>query len=144
MMQGFPVAEGVYIDGSGPYRFLVDSGAETSMISPELARRLGLRPTYAVIQVTAAAERTVPAHVVSELTLGDATVRKAELMEAPLQRVREAAGRIEGVLGQNFLGQFAWLLDLERGRLLFDLDRTHRRAGRCDEPRRSGYTGGRR
>ena len=34
----------VMIDGTGPYRFLVDTGANHSMISPALAARLGLHP----------------------------------------------------------------------------------------------------
>ncbi len=34
----------VMIDGTGPYRFLVDTGANDSMISPALAQRLKLTP----------------------------------------------------------------------------------------------------
>lgn len=34
----------VMINGTGPYRFLVDTGANYSMMSPALAQRLGLKP----------------------------------------------------------------------------------------------------
>jgi predicted aspartyl protease len=43
----------VMIDGTGPYRFLVDTGANYSMMSPALAQHLGLTPrTGALLQVT--------------------------------------------------------------------------------------------
>ncbi|MHB1871013.1 MAG: aspartyl protease family protein [Steroidobacteraceae bacterium] len=43
----------VMIDGSGPYRFLVDTGANYSMMSPALAQRLGLTPRAgALLEVT--------------------------------------------------------------------------------------------
>jgi predicted aspartyl protease len=126
VVRGFPIVDRVFVDGVGPFRFLLDTGAESSAISPELARRLGLRASYAVIQVTAAAERAVPAHIVNRLTLGVASAGQIELIEAPMERVGQAVGRVDGVLGQNFLGRFAWLLDFEGGTLRFDLDRTHR------------------
>lgn len=43
----------VMIDGTGPYRFLVDTGANHSMIAPGLAKRLGLVPRPgALLEVT--------------------------------------------------------------------------------------------
>lgn len=43
----------VMIDGTGPYRFLVDTGANYSMISPALAHELGLVPRAgALLKVT--------------------------------------------------------------------------------------------
>ena len=43
----------VMIDGTGPYRFLVDTGANYSMMSPVLAKRLGLTPRAdALLKVT--------------------------------------------------------------------------------------------
>ena len=40
----------VMINGTGPYRFLVDTGANHSMISPALAARLGLRPRQGALE----------------------------------------------------------------------------------------------
>ncbi|MGH8201070.1 MAG: retropepsin-like aspartic protease [Steroidobacteraceae bacterium] len=39
------VVASVMIDGKGPYRFIIDTGANHSTISPQLATALGLRPS---------------------------------------------------------------------------------------------------
>src|SRR5580704_18446199 len=35
----------VMVNGRGPYRFIIDTGASDSTVSPDLARTLGLQPT---------------------------------------------------------------------------------------------------
>lgn len=139
MAGGFALTDGVFINGAGPYTFLIDTGGQSSTISPELARRLRLQPSYAVMHVTAVAERAAPAHVVSNLTLGPAGLDDVEVIESAMEAVRRAAGPVDGILGQNFLGRFAWLLDWNRKVLRFDLDRTlsARHSGRRTEVDRS-------
>ncbi|AYJ86514.1 hypothetical protein D3Y57_11710 [Sphingomonas paeninsulae] len=57
----------VTIDGSGPYQFVVDTGADRSVISRELADRLGLAPAgEATLQSMAGVER-VPTVTVKRL-----------------------------------------------------------------------------
>ena len=52
---GLPVV-GVYLDGDGPFDFLLDTGTSTTVVTPELAARLGLRPSDSVILITVAGE----------------------------------------------------------------------------------------
>jgi predicted aspartyl protease len=42
------MAVGVMVNGKGPYRFLIDSGADRSVIGAALARAIGLKPSGAV------------------------------------------------------------------------------------------------
>jgi predicted aspartyl protease len=121
---GLFVVDRVYLNGSGPYSFLLDTGAESSAISPELAAHLALIPAYAVLHVSVASERKAPAHLVKRVSLGGAAARDLEMIELPMETARKAAGPIDGVLGQNFLGKVPWLLDIGRGHLVFDPLRT--------------------
>ena len=45
-MKPAPVFADIHIGANGPYRFLVDTGAETSLIDPELAATLRLKPEF--------------------------------------------------------------------------------------------------
>ena len=47
-----PVFADVSIGKQGPYRFLVDTGAQTSLIDPKLAAELRLKPEFRVEVVT--------------------------------------------------------------------------------------------
>jgi hypothetical protein len=47
-----PISADVYVGTHGPHRFLVDTGAETSLIDPRLAATLHLRPEFRVELLT--------------------------------------------------------------------------------------------
>ena len=66
----------VSVDGQGPYRFLVDTGAERTVISRELARRLALEPgrnvtVHSMTEVAQVATALIPRLEVSRKTLTD-------------------------------------------------------------------------
>jgi predicted aspartyl protease len=119
---GFALVDGVYLNGTGPYRFLLDTGAQSSTISSEVVTRLGMQPRYAVIRVTTGSEEVVPAYLAAEISLGPVRANDVELLASSMQIVRRATGPVDGILGQNFLERFPWLLDRERETLIFDLE----------------------
>ena len=41
------VLKDVYLNGQGPFRMMIDTGAASCLVRPAIARRLGLRPVYA-------------------------------------------------------------------------------------------------
>ena len=51
----------VRVSGTGPYRFLVDTGSQTSLIDPVLGTRLRLQPTFRVELMTQSTTRLRPA-----------------------------------------------------------------------------------
>ena len=111
-----PFVENIWINGKGPYTFLLDTGAESSSITPEAAARLGITPKYAVVLVTAAAEVPVPA-LVDEVRAGTLRLTGIELLQT------SNAVSFDGILGQNFLSRVPLLIDLVNERLWFDPDR---------------------
>ena len=72
---GRPVVE-VTINGSGPYRFVLDTGATISVIDPRLTQELGLPEAKGVRDTTGHARTLVRAR---ELRIGDAELRGVTL-----------------------------------------------------------------
>ena len=64
----------VTIGGNGPYRFVVDSGAERTVISRELATTLGLRPGRGVRVTAMAGSADVATVVVPDIAVGSSGV----------------------------------------------------------------------
>jgi predicted aspartyl protease len=124
IFQGRPVVNGVYVNGHGPYRFLVDTGAQVNQIETSLARSIGLHPTFQVEKVTATGTSHVPGVAGLDVELDSIKADQQEFLYTDLQAVRQLSSDIQGVLGQAFLARFDYLLDLRDKRLEFgQLDR---------------------
>jgi predicted aspartyl protease len=107
------------IDGRGPYRFLLDTGASASVISPRLAAELGLRgsPAEAV-----GVMGDLPAQVVTLPTLRAAGHTRRDAPAAVIDIfdfTSQAAGAaVDGILGYSFLKEFLVEIDYPARRLL--------------------------
>ena len=98
-----PVFADVCIGSNGPYRFLVDTGAQTSRIDPKLASRLNLTPAYRVEVVTQNSTRIVPAVSLKTLRIGKTEMPPFEVIfDDPVEAKRLDSG-VRGVLGINAL-----------------------------------------
>ncbi|HEY5721802.1 MAG TPA: retroviral-like aspartic protease family protein [Allosphingosinicella sp.] len=99
----------VNIDGSGPYRFVVDTGAERTVISSDLADRLNLVPgrTSTVHSMTEVSR--IATVVIPQLEVAGRTVR--DINAPALERGHLGA---EGMLGVD---------SLQRQRISFDFGR---------------------
>jgi hypothetical protein len=114
---GRPIVQGVYLNGNGPYRFLLDTGSQTNIVDPELALSIGIVPSFRVEVSTSNGQTTAAGGRATEVRLGPVSAPTQEFLLMPLDAVRAAAPGVRGVLGQEFLGNFDYLLDL-RGRQL--------------------------
>jgi hypothetical protein len=119
VLSGRPVVDGVYLNGTGPFRFLVDTGAETNQVEAAVARKIGLAPTFRVNMVTTAGAMAVGGGKVGEVTLGSATASNQEFLFTGLEGVHQLSPGIQGVLGQEFLSRFDYLLDFAGRRIVF-------------------------
>ena len=119
VLQGRPVVNGVYVNGHGPYRFLLDTGAQSNQMETGLARSIGLRPTFQVEMVTAAGVARVSGGKGLEVSLDSVAADQQEFLYTDMQAVRQISSDIQGVLGQAFLSRFDYLLDLRAKRLEF-------------------------
>ena len=69
----------VHVNGRGPYQFLVDSGADTSVVGLRIARDLQLPLGTPVLLNGMTARSIVDRVKVKELALGPSTIRDLEL-----------------------------------------------------------------
>jgi hypothetical protein len=99
----------VRVNGRGPYRFLVDSGADTSVVGLRIARDLHLPVgTTANLHGMTAISR-VDRVLVDELSLGQSTIRN---LEVPALLERDLGG--EGMIGIDALVAQRLMMDFEK------------------------------
>jgi predicted aspartyl protease len=103
----------VYLNGEGPFDFLLDTGTNSTIITPALAARLGLRPDGGVTLITVAGQTDVPRARLGRVEVGGYAATDVEALVSGLEPLSELDPRVRGVLGQNFLGRFNYTLDYD-------------------------------
>ncbi|HEX8772333.1 MAG TPA: retroviral-like aspartic protease family protein [Pyrinomonadaceae bacterium] len=97
----------VQVNDEGPYDFILDTGAGTSLLSAELARRLGIEATETKEGRVAGGALTLPVGKVRSLAVGAARVDDVQVAIMDLADVGRAVGaKIDGDVGYNFLKDF--------------------------------------
>jgi len=102
-----------YVNGQGPFDFLVDTGASSSVISAELADGLGLVRTGSNKLHSIAGAQSVATARVDSLTVGKRS--RANMTVSVLPR---SLLRMDGVLGLEWLGRASVLLDFLRHKMV--------------------------
>ena len=98
----------VSINGLGPFRFMVDTGANRSCISRELAEKLALEAGPLVSLHTVVAARTRPSVKVDRLQLGTRSQRNVNIPVLPMP-----GSDVDGVLGVDWLKNRRLVLDFQ-------------------------------
>ena len=111
------MVDGVYVNGFGPYRFLVDPGSSSNHLEPEIARSIGLTATFRSELVASTGVSVVPGADGIEVSLGSVRAKEQTFLFGSLEAVHHFCKDIQGVLGQEFLSRFDYLLDLSGQRL---------------------------
>ncbi len=115
----------VRVNGNGPYRFVVDSGADSSVVGQRIARALQLPAGTPVILNGMTESTRVERVLVDELQLGPSTIRDLEL---PALRDRDLGA--EGMIGLDALVEQRLMMDFEKR--LISVDDARRPAPRMD------------
>lgn len=96
-MGGRPVVE-LKINGKGPYRFILDTGAVTTVVSDELSRELSLTPP-AGVQVASVGSGSASAIVlIHDVRIGDAVLEDMIAAVMPLGGLLKGENSPRGVL----------------------------------------------
>ena len=109
-------ARGVWIahatvNGIGPRRFLVDTGASVTLVSSALAKQASLVPDARDGRTalhTVAGPTTAPSVTITSVRLGVAEARNVPAV------IHDPGLDLDGILGNSFLGRFAVTLDADR------------------------------
>jgi predicted aspartyl protease len=102
----------VFINGQGPFAFVVDTGADRSALSIPLAARLGLQPGPDVMLHGVGGSALTPTAKVALMVAGDARIKDAELPVLSAERLG-----VDGLLGVDMLDNRNVIMDFRRKRL---------------------------
>ena len=106
------MAVGVQINGAAQAAFVVDTGANRTAISQELAEALALPPGPMVLVNGVTAAEPVPTVLVRRLFVAESSFQNLILPVIPRARLG-----VDGLLGVDVLGRFAVTFDVARSQL---------------------------
>jgi predicted aspartyl protease len=118
----------VEVNGSGPYRFCLDTGTSMTAISPALAARLGISMRPGARQGMGAGGRiSVSFGKIASLSVGHHRVGDLDVTSADFfSSIAEVCGTdFDGIVGYNFLRLFRVTIDYPGGRLLLEPPAPH-------------------
>lgn len=119
LVQGTLFVVPVEVNGTGPYDFLLDTGAQVSSIDEALAAQLRLAPGLTV-GITGAGTYTRTSLVEADLKVGSEAVSHSQAVLVHSARLDALDPLIHGILGETFLEHFDFLIDSEKHVLCLD------------------------
>ncbi len=119
-MHGTVVVANVQLNGQGPFRMIVDTGASSCSVVPRVADRLQLKAEYRVLDVTPAGKRWIPGSRSVEVNIGTRIAGNVEFLWQESRGFADAGLEVDGVLGQSLLSRFDYLLDYKARRLVLE------------------------
>jgi len=106
----------VFVNGEGPFDFVLDTGATFTCVDAELARRLALPERTGARGVGAGVGGAGQIRLVrvDSVRVGGASAEGLTACEVDLRHARQVGVEADGLLGLNFLKPFRVTLDFER------------------------------
>ena len=120
LIQNVQIIVPVTINHSGPYDFLLDTGAQITTVDPALAKTLDLKieGTTAIIGVGNYAR--TPFTRLDSVQAGSEVVEQVMAVIQDLGQIQLADARVRGVLAGNFLEHFELLIDYRQRLICLD------------------------
>ena len=109
------------VNDRGPFEFILDTGAGTSLLSTELAKQLELRVIGSKEGQSAGGKVAVSLARVDSLVVGETKLDDVDIGIVDLSHIGRTVGaRIDGDLGYNFLKHFRVTIDYHDSELRLD------------------------
>jgi hypothetical protein len=123
-LDGSQMAISVSINHSGPYDFMVDTGAQITVMDSDIAADLNL-PSQGSISVVSFVNDASAGLVKPELVeTGPVAVHNLPVVVEALDQIHALNPKVRGILGENFLGRFDLLIDYGHRIICFDESRS--------------------
>lgn len=119
-LESAQIAVPVDIDGTGPFKFLLDTGSQVTVLEPSLAEQLELPSVGSVGVVSVGGQSTASLAAVQRIGIGPNEIRLARVAVMDLAAIQKVHPLVRGVLGQDFLAHFDLLIDRPHMLLCFD------------------------
>ena len=99
----------VFLNGQGPYHFLVDTGATHSILSRRVAERLNVLAARKGSLISAAGVVPVTIGMIEIVQIGSVRIAKTSIAVTALELFRTL--HVDGLLGADYLKQFKISID---------------------------------
>ena len=110
----------VKVNGRGPFDFILDTGAGTSLLTPELAQKLNIKVIGSKEGQTAGGKVSVSLARVDSFAVGETKVDDADVGIVDLSQIGKAIGtKIDGDLGYNFFKHLRITIDYRNSEISF-------------------------
>src|SRR6266478_6105005 len=111
----------VHVNDRGPFDFILDTGAGTSLLASDLAKQLELKTISSKEGQSAGGKVSVSLAKVDSLAVGEAKLGDVDVGIVDLAQIGKTIGaRIDGDLGYNFLKHFRVTIDYRDCEIRFD------------------------
>jgi predicted aspartyl protease len=121
----------VEVNGEGPFEFILDTGAGTSLLSSELGQKLDIKILGSKESQSAGGAVSVSLAKLSSLAVASAKLDNVDVGLVDLSHIGKTVGaKIDGDLGYNFLKHFRITLDYRRSEIRLDNPKRFESAGR--------------
>jgi predicted aspartyl protease len=110
----------VKINGSGPYDFMIDTGATTTVLDSALFTELGLYAEGQVKVTSSAATDTEVSSTVKEIQVEGLAVENLTILEVEKLPFKQDLRGVRGILGENYLHHFDVLIDNQHHKVTLD------------------------
>src|SRR5205809_7300844 len=121
----------VEVNGEGPFEFILDTGAGTSLLSSELGKKLDIKILGSKEGQSAGGAVSVALAKLSSLAVASVKLDDMDVGVVDLSQIAKTVGvKIDGDLGYNFLKHFRITLDYRRNEIRFDDPKRFEPAGR--------------
>jgi hypothetical protein len=118
-MSGVPIIQ-VSVNGTGPYPFVLDTGANVSVITPRLLQELNMPWAGSVTIASSLGDSAQPRAGSAALGVGGLCVEHVEINTIKDGQLGLLEGRVQGILGENFLKYFDLMIDNDYHTLTLD------------------------
>jgi predicted aspartyl protease len=99
----------VFINGRGPYRFLLDTGATNTIVSNRVADQLNIPIGKTETVLTAGGSVAATKRMIDVIRIGNAQIIQVPIIAADLKLMQTL--HIDGIIGEDCLRQFKISID---------------------------------
>ena len=109
------------VNGKGPFRFVLDTGAGLTMITSELGKKLDIKSDEIQKAVGAGGSVQVRFGAVQSLSIGETRMDRLKVGIMDLTGIGKAIETdIDGIVGYNFLSKFRLTIDYPKQMVTFE------------------------
>ena len=108
---GYGMVVPVLVNGSGPYKFLFDTGSTSTVVDPHIVKRLRLSNMTRTTAVEITGTVPIAVTVISRLEFGPVRTGPLTVIVDSLSALKGLDPTIHGILGEDVLSQMDYLID---------------------------------